>query len=93
MYTCKYIAEAHGGKIAARNDSGLRIQIFRLLKGERRVSKILIIEDDPEIALLKRIILKSTALRRKSFDGAGMAALKGGYALILLDLMLPAERL
>ncbi len=58
------------------------------------MSKILIIEDDPEIALLEKDYLKINGFEAEIIpDGTrGLAALqKGGYALVLLDLMLPGQ--
>jgi DNA-binding response OmpR family regulator len=58
------------------------------------MSKILIIEDDPEIALLEKDYLEINGFETEVIsDGTqGLAALKkGGYALILLDLMLPGQ--
>jgi DNA-binding response OmpR family regulator len=58
------------------------------------MSKILIIEDDPEIALLEKDYLEINGFEAEVLsDGTqGLAALKkGGYALVLLDLMLPGQ--
>lgn len=58
------------------------------------MSKILIIEDDPEIALLEKDYLEIGGFETEVIsDGTqGLAALKkGGYDLILLDLMLPGR--
>ena len=54
--------------------------------------KILIAEDDPEIAMLERDYLEMEGYEAAVVDNGQQAvtqALKGGYDLILLDLMLP----
>ena len=56
------------------------------------MSKILIAEDDPEIAALERDYLEMEGYRVSIVDNGQRAvteALNGGYSLILLDLMLP----
>lgn len=56
------------------------------------MSKILIAEDDPEIAALERDYLEMEGYRVSIVDNGQRAvteALNGGYGLILLDLMLP----
>lgn len=58
------------------------------------MSKILIVEDDPEIAALERDYLEINGFETEIIaDGCqALAALeKGGYDLVLLDLMLPGE--
>ena len=56
------------------------------------MSKILIVEDDSEIALLERDYLEIEGLESdvvSDGESAVSAALSGGYDLVLLDLMLP----
>lgn len=56
------------------------------------MSKILIAEDDPEIAMLERDYLEIEGYEVAVVDNGQQAvteALNGGYDLILLDLMLP----
>ena len=56
------------------------------------MSKILIVEDDSEIALLERDYLEIEGLESDVLsdgESAVSAALSGGYDLVLLDLMLP----
>ena len=56
---------------------------------------ILIVEDDPEIAMLERDYLEIAGFgTRLAADGeaAEAAALSGNFDLILLDLMLPDRR-
>ena len=56
------------------------------------MSKILIVEDDGEIALLERDYLEIEGLESdvvSDGESAVSAALSGGYDLVLLDLMLP----
>ena len=56
------------------------------------MSKILIIEDDSEIAMLERDYLEIEGFETTVIaDGEAAAeeALRGGYDLLLLDLMLP----
>ena len=56
------------------------------------MSKILIVEDDQEIAMLERDYLEIEGYEVSVVDNGQTAvveALRGGYALILLDLMLP----
>ena len=58
------------------------------------MSKILIVEDDQEIAMLERDYLEIEGFQTEIIaDGeqAETAALAGGYDLILLDLMLPGR--
>ena len=58
------------------------------------MSKILIVEDDQEIAMLERDYLEIEGFQTEIIaDGeqAETAALTGGYDLILLDLMLPGR--
>ena len=58
------------------------------------ISKILIVEDDQEIAMLERDYLEIEGFQTEIIaDGeqAETAALAGGYDLILLDLMLPGR--
>ena len=56
------------------------------------MSKILIVEDDPEIAMLERDYLEIEGFETQVTDNGQMAitqAVTGDYDLILLDLMLP----
>ncbi len=56
------------------------------------MTRLLIAEDDPEIAMLERDYLEIEGYQVTVVDngqGAVTEALKGNYALILLDLMLP----
>lgn len=56
------------------------------------MAKILIAEDDPEIAMLERDYLELEGCQVDVVDNGQQAvtqALNGGYDLILLDLMLP----
>ena len=56
------------------------------------MSKILIVEDDPEIAMLERDYLEIEGFEIQVTDNGQMAitqAVTGDYDLILLDLMLP----
>ena len=56
------------------------------------MSKILIVEDDPEISMLERDYLEIEGMETQVVDNGSQAvemALSGGYDLILLDLMLP----
>lgn len=56
------------------------------------MAKILIAEDDPEIAMLERDYLEMDGFQVEVVDNGQQAvtqALNGGYDLILLDLMLP----
>lgn len=56
------------------------------------MARLLIVEDDPEIAMLERDYLEIEGYEVTIVDngqGAVTEALNGGYALILLDLMLP----
>lgn len=56
------------------------------------MSKILIIEDDSEIAMLERDYLEIEGFETSVIDdgeAAAEEALRGGYDLLLLDLMLP----
>ena len=56
------------------------------------MAKILIAEDDPEIAMLERDYLELEGCEVSIVDNGQQAvteALNGGYSLILLDLMLP----
>lgn len=56
------------------------------------MTKILIAEDDPEIAMLERDYLELEGYEVTVADNGQQAvteALNGGYSLILLDLMLP----
>ena len=56
------------------------------------MAKILIAEDDPEIAMLERDYLELEGYEVTVADNGQQAvteALNGGYSLILLDLMLP----
>lgn len=58
------------------------------------MSKILIVEDDAEIAMLEKDYLEMNGFETElTEDGAqGLAALqKGGYDLVLLDIMLPGQ--
>lgn len=58
------------------------------------MSKILIVEDDEEIAMLERDYLEIEGFQTEILDNgekAESAALAGGYDLILLDLMLPGR--
>ena len=58
------------------------------------MSKVLIIEDDVEIAMLEKDYLEINGFEAEIIaDGRqALAALqKGGYALVLLDLMLPGQ--
>lgn len=56
------------------------------------MTRLLIAEDDPEIAMLERDYLEIAGFQVTVVDNGQQAvteALNGGYALILLDLMLP----
>ena len=56
------------------------------------MSKILIVEDDPEISMLERDYLEIEGMETQVVDNGNQAvemAVTGGYDLILLDLMLP----
>ena len=56
------------------------------------MSKILIVEDDREIAMLERDYLEIEGFETVLVDNGQTAvgeAVNGGYDLILLDLMLP----
>ena len=56
------------------------------------MTRLLIAEDDPEIAMLERDYLEIAGYQVTVVDNGQLAvteALNGGYALILLDLMLP----
>ena len=56
------------------------------------MSKILIVEDDPEISMLERDYLEIEGMETHVVDNGNQAvemAVSGGYDLILLDLMLP----
>lgn len=56
------------------------------------MTRLLIAEDDPEIAMLERDYLEIAGYQVTVVDNGQQAvteALNGGYALILLDLMLP----
>ena len=56
------------------------------------MTRLLIAEDDPEIAMLERDYLEIAGFQVTVVDNGQLAvteALNGGYALILLDLMLP----
>ena len=56
------------------------------------MAKLLIAEDDPEIAMLERDFLEMAGYEVSIVDNGQHAvteALNGGYSLILLDLMLP----
>ena len=58
------------------------------------MSKILIVEDDPEIALLEKDYLEINGFETEIIEDGqqALAAIqKGGYALVLLDLMLPGQ--
>ena len=58
------------------------------------MSKILIVEDDAEIAMLEKDYLEMNDFETKIIaDGkeAVFALLEGGYGLVLLDLMLPGQ--
>ena len=59
------------------------------------MSKILIVEDDSEIALLERDYLEIEGLESdvvSDGESAVSAALSGGYDLVLLDLMMSAGK-
>jgi DNA-binding response OmpR family regulator len=63
-------------------------------KGGTNLSKILIVEDDAEIAMLEKDYMEINGFGAEIItDGKrALAALqKGGYDLVLLDLMLPGE--
>lgn len=56
------------------------------------MTRLLIAEDDPEIAMLERDYLEMAGYEVSTVDNGQLAvteALNGGYDLILLDLMLP----
>ncbi len=58
------------------------------------MAKILIVEDDEEIAMLERDYLEIEGFQTEIISDGGAAeeaALTGAYALILLDLMLPGR--
>lgn len=98
LYIVKYVVEAHGGTVTAENDGGLAV-IITLPWGQNQkrrrptaMSKILIVEDDPEIAMLERDYLEIEGFETQVTDNGQMAitqAVTGDYDLILLDLMLP----
>jgi len=65
-----------------------------LQKGGKLLKRILIVEDDAEIAMLEKDYLEINGFEAEIIaDGRqALAALqKGGYALVLLDLMLPGQ--